>query len=111
MESLRKGLEGQGKTVADYCKETKQTEAQIPANITLMLQWNAYAAQKVTPADLKKYYADFKDFFDKTTVRAATSSSASRRTRRPRIVTPAGRSSWTCVRRLSPARSPSPKRQ
>jgi peptidyl-prolyl cis-trans isomerase C len=71
MESLQKGLEGQGKTIAEYCKETKQTEAQVRANITLMLQWNAYAAQKVTPAELKKYYADFKDFFDKTTVRAS----------------------------------------
>jgi peptidyl-prolyl cis-trans isomerase C len=69
--SLQKGLEGQGKTIAEYCKETKQTEAQLRANITLMLQWNAYAAQKVTPAELKKYYADFKDFFDKTTVRAS----------------------------------------
>jgi len=71
MESLQKGLESQGKTVAEYFKETKQTEAQVRANITLMLQWNAYAAQKVTPAELKKYYADFKDFFDKTTVRAS----------------------------------------
>src|SRR5262249_52898785 len=49
MESLEKGLAGQNKTVAEYCKETKQTEAQVRANITLMLQWNAYAAQKVTP--------------------------------------------------------------
>jgi peptidyl-prolyl cis-trans isomerase C len=71
IESLQKGLEGQGKTLAEYCKETKQTEAQVRANISLMLQWNAYAAQKVTPAELKRYYADFKDFFDKTTVRAS----------------------------------------
>jgi peptidyl-prolyl cis-trans isomerase C len=71
MESLQKGLEGQGKTVAEYCKETKQTEAQVRANLAMMLQWNAYAAQKVTPAELKKYHADFKDFFDKTSVRAS----------------------------------------
>jgi parvulin-like peptidyl-prolyl isomerase len=71
MESLQKGLADQGKSVAEYCKETKQTEAQVRANLALMLQWNAYAAQKVTPAELKKYYADFKDFFDKTTVRAS----------------------------------------
>jgi len=71
MEALQKGLADQGKSVADYCKETKQTESQVRANLSLMLQWNAYAAQKVTAAELKKYYADFKDFFDKTSVRAS----------------------------------------
>src|SRR5439155_21907936 len=71
MASLEKGLSSQGKTLADYCKETKQTDAQVRANIALMLQWNAYTAQKVTAAELKKYYAENRDYFDKTTVRAS----------------------------------------
>jgi peptidyl-prolyl cis-trans isomerase C len=37
----------------------------------MMMQWNAYAAKKVTDADLKKYYAENKEFFDKVTVRAS----------------------------------------
>jgi peptidyl-prolyl cis-trans isomerase C len=69
--ALERGLSSQGRTLAEYLKETHQTEAQLRANLAMMMQWNAYAAKKVTDADLKKYYAENKEFFDKVTVRAS----------------------------------------
>jgi peptidyl-prolyl cis-trans isomerase C len=71
MTELDRGLMSQGKSLAEYLRETKQTEAQLRASLGLMTQWNAYAAKKITDADLAKYYAENKDFFDKTTVRAS----------------------------------------
>src|SRR5581483_7013230 len=43
--ALERGLSGQGRSLADYLTETKQTEAQLKASIGLMMQWNAYAAK------------------------------------------------------------------
>jgi parvulin-like peptidyl-prolyl isomerase len=71
MSDLAKGLATQGKTLAEYLKETKQTEAQLKASLLAMAQWTCFAAQKVTEAELEKYYAENKDFFDRTTVRAS----------------------------------------
>jgi peptidyl-prolyl cis-trans isomerase C len=69
--ALQRSLAAQGKPLDDYLKETHQTDAQLRATIALTQQWNAYAAKKVTDADLRKYYAENKDFFDKTTVRVS----------------------------------------
>jgi peptidyl-prolyl cis-trans isomerase C len=69
--ALERGLSAQGKTLAEYLRETKQTEAQMRANLGLMVQWNTYTVKKITEADLTKYYAENKDFFDKTTVQAS----------------------------------------
>ncbi len=69
--ALQRALAAQGKPLDDYLKETHQTDAQLRASIATMQQWNAYAARKVTEADLRKYYAENKDFFDKTTVRVS----------------------------------------
>jgi peptidyl-prolyl cis-trans isomerase C len=71
MADLVAGLKAQGKTLADYCKDSQQTPAQVQANLELMLRWNSYMRSKATDAELRKYYADNKDFFDKTTVRAS----------------------------------------
>ncbi len=69
--ALQRGLAAQGKPLDDYFKESHQSEAQLRAAIGLMQQWNAYAAKKITEADLRKYHADTRDFFDKTTVRVS----------------------------------------
>jgi parvulin-like peptidyl-prolyl isomerase len=69
--ALQRGLATQGKPLDDYLKESHQTEAQLRAGIGLMQQWNAYAAKKLTEPDLRKYHADNRDFFDKTTVRVS----------------------------------------
>src|ERR671929_76038 len=68
---LAGGGGGGGAPGADAPRAGGQTEAQLRANLAVMMQWNAYAAQRVAEPDLKKYYADTKDFFDKVTVRAS----------------------------------------
>jgi peptidyl-prolyl cis-trans isomerase C len=69
--ALERGLTSQGKSLSEYLKETHQTDAQLRANLAGVIQWNAYAAKRVSEADLKKYYTENKDFFDKVTVRAS----------------------------------------
>ena len=68
---LVEGLKKDKKTLADYLKEQNQTEAQLRADITGWLQWNAFVKQQVTEADLKRYYDESKDFFDRVVVRAS----------------------------------------
>jgi peptidyl-prolyl cis-trans isomerase C len=60
-----------GKTLADYCKETRQTEAQLRAGIASMLQFTAYSKKIATDAELKKYFATNLDYFQKVTVRCS----------------------------------------
>lgn len=68
---LRDGLKKSGKTMADFCKESGQTEAQLRSNVLNMLQWMGYVQQHVTDADVKRFYDQSKDFFDGVTVRAS----------------------------------------
>jgi parvulin-like peptidyl-prolyl isomerase len=58
-------------TLADFLKETGQTEAQLRADIALQLQWRAYVNPRLTEAALKAYYDANKVFFDKVFVRAS----------------------------------------
>jgi len=58
-------------SLADFCKESNQTEAQIRTNVANLLQWIAYAQQHVSDADLQRYYNEYRDFFDRVTVRAS----------------------------------------
>ena len=68
---LGSALKAQKKTIADYCKETMQTEKQIRANIESMMRWSAYLMEHRTDDDLKAYYEANKDFFDKVTVKCS----------------------------------------
>jgi peptidyl-prolyl cis-trans isomerase C len=69
--SLTESLKAQNKTLADYCKQTQQTEAQIRSNIDSIIRWTAYVSKKVTDAELQAYYQENKDFFDKVTVKCS----------------------------------------
>jgi peptidyl-prolyl cis-trans isomerase C len=60
-----------GKTLEDFYKEAGQSEAQLRANIVTKLQWDAYVQAHLTEADIKKYYEDYKDYFDRVSVRAS----------------------------------------
>jgi peptidyl-prolyl cis-trans isomerase C len=71
LNNLVASLKSKNKTLADYCKESHQTERQIRSGIEMTLRWNAYAAQKATDAELRKYYDENKDFFDKVTVKCS----------------------------------------
>jgi len=71
MAELVEGLKKEKKSLEEYLKEQNQTEAQLRTDITGWLQWNAFVKQQVTDADLKKYYDESKDFFDRFVVRAS----------------------------------------
>ena len=61
----------QGKTLADFLKETGQSEVQLRINILNMLQWNSYVKGHLTDDDIKKYYDEGREFFDRVEVRAS----------------------------------------
>jgi peptidyl-prolyl cis-trans isomerase C len=69
MRALAESLKAQGRSLADFCKETRQTEAQIRAGIQNMLQYNAYARQLATDDELKRYFEENIEYFQKATVR------------------------------------------
>lgn len=71
LQALTKGLAAQKKSLADYLKETQQSEAQLKASIATVTQWNAWASSQMTETVMRQFYTDNKDFFDKTTVRAS----------------------------------------
>jgi peptidyl-prolyl cis-trans isomerase C len=71
LAELEQGLKKQNKTLVDFYRETGQNEAQVRSNLISMLQWAAYVKDKVTDADVKRYYDENKEFFDQITVRAS----------------------------------------
>src|SRR5262249_4150881 len=68
---LVEGLKKQGKTLADFLRESAETDAQVKMDIASMLQWRDYVKARVTEDDLKRYYQENKDFFDGVTVHAS----------------------------------------
>jgi peptidyl-prolyl cis-trans isomerase C len=64
-------LKMDGKTLQDFYKETGQSEAQLRENIVNALQWAGYSGQHLTDADIKRYYDESRDFFDRVAVRAS----------------------------------------
>ena len=71
MAELATALKRQNKTVADFCKETGQTETELRNQQALFLQWAAYIKPRTSDADLKRYYDENREFFDKVMVRAS----------------------------------------
>jgi peptidyl-prolyl cis-trans isomerase C len=71
LAELEDQLKKQNKTLADFFKETGQNETQLRTNILTMLQWSEYVKQHLSEGDLKRYYEDSKDFFDRVGVRAS----------------------------------------
>jgi parvulin-like peptidyl-prolyl isomerase len=62
-------LKKQNKTWEDFCRDTNQTPAQVRAGMVQHLQWYAYAREHISDADLEQYYKEYKDLFDRTSVR------------------------------------------
>ncbi len=62
-------LQRQGKSLAEFYRETGQTEAQVRDTWATMFQFQKYADQQAKDADLRKYFEANRDFFDGTTVR------------------------------------------
>lgn len=71
LSDLMVGLKQQNKTLDDLCRDSKQTPAQIKATIVAILQWQAFARDRVSDQDVEKFYAENKDFFDKVQAHAA----------------------------------------
>lgn len=71
MTELTTALAKDKRTLAQMCKETQQTEAEVRQNLVQLLQWSNFAKKRITDADLEKYYRDGKDLFDRVRVRAS----------------------------------------
>jgi peptidyl-prolyl cis-trans isomerase C len=65
------GLKKKNNSLAQFLKETGQTENEVRASIVKELQWEAYVVGHLSDADIKKYYDENKVFFDKVMVRAS----------------------------------------
>lgn len=71
LAELEASLKKEGKTLQDFYRDTKQTEFQVRTDILQMLQWAEYVKNRFTEADVKRYYDEYKEFFDQVQVRAS----------------------------------------
>ena len=62
-------LQTEGKTLADWYKETGQTEAQVRESWTTAMQLTGYVKAAATEEQLKAYFAANKDHFDRVEVK------------------------------------------
>ncbi len=69
--SIEAGLKEQGKSMAEFLRDSNRTPEQLKAEIADYLRWSAFTAAKVTDADVERFYKDNKDVFDKVSVRAS----------------------------------------
>lgn len=65
------GLQQSHKSLADFLRETNQTEASLRADVGHRIQWENYARGKITDEVTERYYKENKDFFDGVTVHAS----------------------------------------
>ena len=71
LKELEAGLKKQGKSLQELCRDINKTEAQVRADIAHSIQWANYSRARITEADTRKFYDEYRDFFDKVTVRAS----------------------------------------
>jgi peptidyl-prolyl cis-trans isomerase C len=68
---LTERLKKDGKTLTDLLRDSNQTEATLRADILHRLQWEAYARTKITDEVAERYHKEYKDFFDRNTVKVS----------------------------------------
>jgi peptidyl-prolyl cis-trans isomerase C len=71
MGELAAKLQQEQKTIADFCKATNQTEADLRKGVDRMLRWEAYVTVHSPDGELQRYYTENKDFFDGVRVKAS----------------------------------------
>jgi len=71
LKALAESLAKQGKTLADFYRETRQTEAQARETWTTLLQLSGYVRERVTAEQLRQYHAANRDAFDRVEVRVS----------------------------------------
>lgn len=69
--ALAAGLQKQGKSLADFYRESGQTEAQVRETWADLLRFQKYVEQQATDERLRKYHEANREVFDKTTVRVS----------------------------------------
>lgn len=68
---LEKSLKSESHTLQDFYRERGLTEKQLRRSVTCMFQWVRYLSQRLTEAELQRYYEENRDYFDEVTVRAS----------------------------------------
>lgn len=71
VRDLEQKLHAKGRTLEEYCRENNQSRAQIEASIGAAIQWNDYAAKRITEAELRRCYEANRDLFDGVMLRAS----------------------------------------
>jgi parvulin-like peptidyl-prolyl isomerase len=71
LKAFAESLAKKNKTLADFYRETNQTEAQVRETWAIMLQLARYVKEHVKDEQLRAYYAANKDFFDRVEVRVS----------------------------------------
>lgn len=71
LKALAESLAKQGKTLADFYRDTRQTEAQARETWTTLLQLSGYVKERVTVEQLRQYHAANRDVFDRVEVKVS----------------------------------------
>lgn len=71
LKALTESLTKQNKTLADFYRESGQTEAQVREMWTTMIQLNKYVKERVTDDQLRAYHVANKEFFDRVEVKVS----------------------------------------
>jgi parvulin-like peptidyl-prolyl isomerase len=71
MRSLSQALNRQGRTVAEFLKQTGQTEQQIRETWATLYRFEKFMETRATEEELKKYHASHLEQFDGTEVRTS----------------------------------------
>ncbi len=69
LKAFGEKLKKDGKTLADFYKETGQTEAQVRESWTTAMQLTGYVKSNTTEEQLKAYFTANKDHFDRVQVK------------------------------------------
>jgi parvulin-like peptidyl-prolyl isomerase len=71
LKDLVAGLAKDKQTLADFLKQTGQSETQLKADIAARIQYKNFITPRLTDQAIKQYYDGNKVFFDKVLVRAS----------------------------------------
>lgn len=69
LKAFGEKLKADGKTIADFYKQTGQTEAQVRESWTAAMQLTGYVKSTTTDDQLKAYFSANKDHFDRAEVK------------------------------------------
>jgi len=69
--TLEASMKAQGKTLNEFYRESQQSEAQVRANMVIMLQMVRFTKERATDAELQKFFELNREHFEKVTVRAS----------------------------------------